>query len=596
MHGCLHRGPLGTVLLSFTLLLGAAFIFPQALSAAPLLFVQNEGQYECTTQFALLGSELPTAFSRGGVSYAVMGRGAGEADELSVLTTTFPGSNQNARIEPFDRLETTVSYFPGGDPAQWHPDVPVWGGVRYVDIYPGVDLEFTGADGELRGRFVAKGSAKDAAAAVKRIGLKVEGASSLALEGDALLARTPAGGAHLPLFELEGLPGVSGSALAPVVLGAARVDGLKVVAPFVSAKSWSRQSMPDRPASGPGLVYGTCPEAELGMSSRRSGEDWGTGVAVDGNGVTYLSGWKTNRDSRYYPIIKRFGTCYGGAIVMKLAADGRSLLAYAIIGGSSFPSDEQISQQQGAGGISIDSTGVYVTGVTNMRDFPTTSGAYQAAYQGGGTDAFALKLSPDFTRLLYSTRLGGSKYDAGNAVVVDAAGCAYVTGWTESANFPGATETNKLTGTVDAFVTKVAADGKSVAYSTYVGGDESVNGGSAEESGEGIVLDNQKCAYVTGWTNATSGLAKGNVYQSHKAGSSAMHDAYVAKINADGAIACATFLGGRSTTAALTSPAMPPGASGSRARRPGASPSSPPPGQLWRRQSRRLRREDRPNV
>jgi hypothetical protein len=56
------------------------------------------------------------------------------------LKLTFPDSNPDVRIEPFDPVTTTVSYFIGNDPEQWRPAVPVWSGVRYVDLYPGVDM------------------------------------------------------------------------------------------------------------------------------------------------------------------------------------------------------------------------------------------------------------------------------------------------------------------------------------------------------------------------------------------------------------------------------------------------------------------------
>jgi hypothetical protein len=71
------------------------------------------------------------------------------------IKISFPGANPNARIEPFNRLDTVVSYFIGNDPAKWHVAVPVWGGVRYVDLYPGVDLELTGENGQVVPRLVA---------------------------------------------------------------------------------------------------------------------------------------------------------------------------------------------------------------------------------------------------------------------------------------------------------------------------------------------------------------------------------------------------------------------------------------------------------
>ncbi|MER3426346.1 MAG: hypothetical protein C4299_04200 [Thermoleophilia bacterium] len=63
------------------------------------------------------------------------------------LRLRFEGANPHPRLEPFQRLETHVSYFLGNDPAKWHADVPVWAGVRYVDLYPGIDLEVGGGLG-----------------------------------------------------------------------------------------------------------------------------------------------------------------------------------------------------------------------------------------------------------------------------------------------------------------------------------------------------------------------------------------------------------------------------------------------------------------
>jgi len=70
-------------------------------------------------------------------SSSVVGRSLGKGVNLEL---SFPGANPHPRIEPFDRLDTVVSYFIGNDPDQWHSDVPVWGGVRYVNLCPGIDL------------------------------------------------------------------------------------------------------------------------------------------------------------------------------------------------------------------------------------------------------------------------------------------------------------------------------------------------------------------------------------------------------------------------------------------------------------------------
>ena len=87
--------------------------------------------------------------------------------------------------------------------------------------------------------------------------------------------------------------------------------------------------------------------------------------------------------------------------------------------------------------IAVDTAGnAYVTGYTTSTDFPTTAGAFQTTFGGGNDDAFVTKLNPTGTALVYSTYLGGTGYDQGAAIAVDTAGNAYVTGYTDSTDFP----------------------------------------------------------------------------------------------------------------------------------------------------------------
>ena len=93
---------------------------------------------------------------------------------------SFVGANPHPRIEPFDRLDTVVSYFIGNDPDQWRPDVPVWGGVRYEDLYPGVDLELTSEGGQMVQRLATRPNAD-----LSAVHLQVEGTDAVAVVGDA---------------------------------------------------------------------------------------------------------------------------------------------------------------------------------------------------------------------------------------------------------------------------------------------------------------------------------------------------------------------------------------------------------------------------
>ncbi|MEE9584721.1 MAG: SBBP repeat-containing protein, partial [Candidatus Brocadiales bacterium] len=151
-------------------------------------------------------------------------------------------------------------------------------------------------------------------------------------------------------------------------------------------------------------------------------------------------------------------------------------------------------------GIAVDSSGnVYVTGFTVSREYPTTSGAYDTSISG--YDAFVTKINPAASgdaSLSYSTFLGGSGRDYGQAIALDSSGNAYVTGYTESTNFPttaGAYDTSYNGGAWDVFVSKINSAGSDLAYSTFLGN-------AYADQGYGIAVDSSGNAYVTGDTRS----------------------------------------------------------------------------------------------
>ena len=196
-------------------------------------------------------------------------------------------------------------------------------------------------------------------------------------------------------------------------------------------------------------------------------------------------------------------------------------------------------------GIAVDAAGnAYVTGLTGSSDFPGTAGSPIQSTHGGDHDVFVTKLNAAGTALAYSTYLGSNGVDAGDAIAVDAAGNAYVTGNTNSSNFPGTAGSaiqSTFGGRRDAFVTKLNAAGTSLLYSTYLGG-------SGNDVGRGIAVDQAGNAYVVGFTGSPSfpGTA-GSAIQSTLGGG---EDAFVTKLNAAGtALVYSTYLGDRSLDA-----------------------------------------------
>jgi hypothetical protein len=137
-----------------------------------------------------------------------------------------------------------------------------------------------------------------------------------------------------------------------------------------------------------------------------------------------------------------------------------------------------------ANAIAVDASGnAYVTGVTYSSNFSTSPGAFQSTYSGGG-DTFVTKLNPNGSIAFYSTYLGGTSDDFVRGIAVSASGNAYVTGITQSSDFPttaGAFQTACGAGdcsAYEAFVTELNPSGSALVYSTYLGGSGGVQGGS----------------------------------------------------------------------------------------------------------------------
>jgi hypothetical protein len=187
--------------------------------------------------------------------------------------------------------------------------------------------------------------------------------------------------------------------------------------------------------------------------------------------------------------------------------------------------------------IAVDSSGnAYVAGNTDSTSFPTTPGAYQATL-GGSVDAFVTKFSADGKSLVYSTYLGGSSLDLSIGMAVDSSGNAYIVGATFSTNFPT---------TAGAFQTAFGG-GASDAFVTKLsasGGSlvySTYLGGSSFENGRAVAINGAGNAYVTGETASSDFPTTAGAYQTTIGGSS---DAYITEFNAAGSgLIYSTYLG-----------------------------------------------------
>ena len=217
--------------------------------------------------------------------------------------------------------------------------------------------------------------------------------------------------------------------------------------------------------------------------------------------------------------------------VTKLNSAGTALVYSTYLGGS----NEDLGR-----GIAVDAAGsAYVGGFTRSPNFPMVGSPIQSVLGSSFGDAFVTKLNPTGTALIYSTYLGGSTDNYGLGIAVDAAGSAYVTGFTYSSNFPGTAGSSIQStsgGSMDAFVTKLNPTGTALVYSTYLGG-------SGSDVSYGIAVDAAGSAYVTGTTGSLNfpGTA-GSLIQSTMG---SFDTAFVTKLNPAGtALVYSTYLGG----------------------------------------------------
>jgi hypothetical protein len=232
---------------------------------------------------------------------------------------------------------------------------------------------------------------------------------------------------------------------------------------------------------------------------------YGFSIAVDSSSDAYVTGWtgSTNFPTTKTAFQTRNSSGYIQTFVTKFNSGGSGLVYSTYLGGS----------DGGAAGtgIALDGSGdAYVTGWTGASNFPTKN-AFQTNYGGGNEDAFLAKLNPSGSGLFYSTYLGGSGTEGfvGGATVrvggiaVDSSGDAYLTGITNSTDFPttsGAFQTTSpVAGARDAFVAKVntqLSGAQSLVYSTYLG--TSGDSWADSTSAYGIAVDSAGDAYVTG--------------------------------------------------------------------------------------------------
>jgi len=471
----------------------------------PLRFEENRGQAAEGVRYVSRGAGYTVSLTSGEAVLAL--RAPGARANTSIVRLRLAGANVHPAVAGLNRLPGAGNYLLGADAARWRTGVASYARVAYRDVYRGVDLFYHGAGGRLEDDFVVAAGADP-----RVIQLDVSGAGRPRLDArGALVLHTAAG--DVVQERPAAYQRIGGRRRA--VMGRYALRGARVS--FALGRYDTRRPLVIDPVFG----YSTYLGGTGGANSGGAGSgDNGLAIAVDGAGDTYVTGYTASNNfplanaANAYQVRNRGGSGSDEVFVAKLNPAGTGLVYSTYVGGTG---DDEGS------GIAIDASGaVYVTGSTTSNDFPTVN-AFQRRH-GGRSDAFVFKLNRSGSALVYSTYLGGSKNEFGNGIAVDSAGSAYVTGATESKNFPTRDALQGASGGGrDAFVVKLAPSGGTAVFSTYLGG-------NGKDTGDGIAVDPTHNVFICGASGSTD-LPKAHVLNSTIGGD---NDAFVARIDASG--------------------------------------------------------------
>ena len=499
--------------------------------SSSLIFIENVGQFSPGARYLLRTGTSCTWLGKNSIWVTTSEPEAADPDREQLflgdrsklpetlrglnIRLSFVGANPTPLMEAFSPRTTSISYLMGDDPTNWHTTVPVWGGVRYHDLYPGIDLVLDTGMVQSAGEGLPWRLEMDEAADINQVRLQVEGAQNVLFDGSSLVLDTEIGSIVIP-----GLLVSSGrSDEQPFLNHDGLSTSVELVSPGVHQVTTPLVFEPQTVESSSVQIAD-----DLLYSTFLGGGSWdaGYGVEVNDAGEAFVVGRTPSTDFPTTPGAFNILAEQIDGFVVKLDQAGSNLVYATFLGGAGFDSIYDLA---------IVSGNAYLTGDTNSSDFPTTPDAHDptcgsdgtcdAGGQGPYTDAFYTQLNADGTDLLYSTYIGGSKDDTGYGIAVEG-GNVYLTGITDSTDFLG----QEQNGDGDVFGVSFNNTG-GLNYATLIGGGD-VDAGYSIASLNGY-------AYITGETSSNDFPASG--YAGGR-------DVFVSKLNPDGSTADNRLYGG----------------------------------------------------
>lgn len=438
-----------------------------------------------------------------------------DLEPSQVLRMHLGGNNLNKepKITGLEKQAGVSNYIQGNDKNKWQTGVPHYNKVEFEDIYPGIDLVYYGNPQQLEYDFVVEPGANP-----NQIQLAFEGADNIQVAKN--------GNLNIKMADREL------AFRAPVIYQMKYGKKQTITGNYLIQQGTLKVANEDiSPTTQVGFqlaAYDTSlplvidPVLEYSTYLGGSSDDVGNGIAVDVSGNMFVTG---NTLSTDFPTANAaYPTLSGSYDVFITQLDSSGQLVYSTyLGGN--------SSRESSSGIAVDASGnAFVTGLTESTDFPLANAAYTT--NAGLSEVFVTQL--DSTgQLVYSTYLGGSRDDYGNDIAVDEFGNAFVTGYTDSDNFPIANPAYASnSGFNDVFVTNLDSNGRLV-YSTYLGG-------ALSDFGRGIAVDATGNAFVTGSTDSTN-FPTADAASAPLAGG---YDVFITQLDSSGQFVDSIFLGG----------------------------------------------------
>ncbi|MFH2049711.1 MAG: SBBP repeat-containing protein [bacterium] len=499
------------------------------ITSIPLTFTENKGQWDEKVLFCSKAEKAVMWFTSEGVYHQFIRRipkdNVPESsfphnpkldkyyfDRDSIITMSinskFVGANQNTTVQGFDLMEYKCNYFIGNEPDKWRTNVPNYQAIQYESVYDGIDIKYYSNGSHMEYDFIVSPEGDPS-----QIQIQYDKVESISInQSGELVIKTEWG----DVIEKQ-----------PVVYQRVKGDKNAVECEFTLLDDNTFGFKITAYDKNNNLIID--PVFEFSTFLGGSSYDEAYGIALDSEGNILVTGYA----SPGFPLENPYQTTKSVAdiFITKINPDDYTLIFSTYLGGN---------EDDGAVDLTIDIyDNIYVAGRSWSEDFPIIN-AFQENL-GGHADAVVTKFNSSGDSIIYSTYLGGNHLDQTNAIEVDSLGNAYLTGYSESPDYPTFNPIFTDFGFAShVIIAKLNPEGNSLIYSSFIEGND-------WDVGVDIAIDNLGCAYVTGQVMSSNFPLIKPIQEEYNG-----VDAFFFKINSEGdALICSSYFGGYEYEAGL---------------------------------------------